>query len=183
MLFIPAWVWRGGPAYRAVCVGIPAGVFFAALAFAESGIVLGALVVFVVTGPLNGIVMARRMAKLWPAARDLSPGERVEVSSAARRGKHIAEARLAPAAIEYVGALRHALEHARRWQWLVWLLGAAALALAVFDTLSGTPRVAAVSWLYVVFFAVEIAWWPGAQDRLAANAGRTGESARQALSQ
>jgi hypothetical protein len=60
---------------------------------------------------------------------------------------------------------------------------AAALVLAVLDSISGPSRIAAVSWLFVVFFAVEIFWWPRAQDRLLVNAERTGESARRALGQ
>ena len=72
---------------------------------------------------------------------------------------------------------------ARRWQWVVWLGAAAALVLAVLDSISGPSRIAAVSWLFVVFFAVEIFWWPRAQDRLLVNAERTGESARRTLGQ
>ena len=49
----------------------------------------------------------------------------------------------------------------------------AMLVLAVLDSISGPPRTAVVSWLFVVFFAVEIFWWPLAQDRLLANAERT----------
>jgi hypothetical protein len=162
-------------------LGLPVGIFLAALVFAESGVWLGALVAFVVLSIFNGIMMVRRMAKAWPAAVDLSPDERVAVSFAARRGHRIEDARLAPAAVEYVGALRNARVQARRWRWLVWLGGAAMLVLAVIDSLFATPRVAAVSWLVVVFFAVEIFWWPRAQDRLLANAEDTGESACQAL--
>jgi hypothetical protein len=55
------------------------------------------------------------------------------------------------------------------------------LVLAVIDSLFGTPRVAAVSWAVVVFFAVEIFWWPRAQDRILANAEHTEESASRAL--
>ncbi len=153
----------------------------AVLVFAESGLLPGALVVFVVISVFNGIMMSRRMSKSWPAAGDLSPDERVAVSSAARRGRRIDDARLAPAAIEYVGALRNARAHARHRQWLVWLGGAAVLVLAVIDSLLATPRIAAVSWLIVVFFAVEIFWWPRAQNRLVANAERAGESACRAL--
>lgn len=183
MLLIPAWVWRGGPLFRAVCLGIPAGVFVAALAFAESGVLISAPVVFVVISVFNGVMMARRMGKSWPAATDLSPDERVAVSSAVRRGHHLAKARLAPAAVEYAGALRDAGRQARRWQWLVWLGGAAVLVLAAIDSVFATPRVATVSWLMVVLFAVEIFWWPRVRDRLLANAERTHEAACRALGQ
>ncbi len=173
MLLIPAWVWRGGFVHRAVCAGVPAGIFLAALAFAESGVMLGAVAVFVVVSVFNGIMMARRMGKAWPAATDLSPDDRVVVSSAVRRGRRIDEPALAPAAMEYVGALRDARRQARRWRWLVWLAAAAMLVLAAIDSLFSTPRVAAVSWLIVALFAVEILWWPRIQDRLVANAERT----------
>lgn len=176
MLVIPAWVWRGGTVFRAMCLGLPAGVLLAALAFAESGVLLSAPVVFVVISVFNGVMMARRMGKAWPAAVDLSPDARVAVSSAVRRGHRIADARLAPAAQEYAGALRDAGQHARRWKWLVWLGGAAVLVLAVADSVFATPRAAAVSWLIVVLFAVEIFWWPRARDRLLANAERTHEA-------
>jgi hypothetical protein len=178
MLLVPAWAWWGGPGYRAVCVGVPVGIFLAALVFAESGILLGALVAFVVLSIFNGIMLARRMGKAWPAANELSPGERVAVSAAARRGRHIDDARLATAAIGYVAALREAREQSRRFRWVVWLCAAAVLALAVLDTYTATPRLAAVSWLFVVFFAVEIFWWPRIRDRLLANAERTEQSAR-----
>jgi hypothetical protein len=183
MFLIPAWAWRGGAFQRAVCVGVPVGVFLAALVFAESGLMLGAVVTFVVISIFYGIVMARRMSQFWPAAKDLNGVDRVAVVRAARGGQDIGDARLAPAAIEYGDGLREAREQARRWQWMVWLGAAAVLVLAVLDSISGQPRTASVSWLFVVFFAVEIFWWPRAQDRLLVNAERTGESGRRALSQ
>ncbi|OBF62090.1 hypothetical protein A5787_17195 [Mycobacterium sp. 852002-50816_SCH5313054-b] len=183
MVLIPAWVWRGGPVFRAVCLGVPAGVLMAALAFAESGVLLSAPVVFVVISLCNGVMMARRMGKAWPAAIDLSADERVAVSSAARRGHPLAEVRLAPAAIEYVGALRDAGVQARRFQWILRVGGVAVLVLAVIDSAFATPRVAAVSWLIVGLFAIEIFWWPRVRARLLDNAERTRESACRALSQ
>jgi hypothetical protein len=176
MLLIPAWVWRGGPVYRAVCVGIPVGILLAALAFAESGVMLGAVVVFVVISVLNGIMVSRRMSKAWPAAEELTPTERVAVSAAARGGRPIGDARLAPAAVAYVGALRAAREQSRRVRWVFWPCAAVVLALAVFDTYTATTRLAVVSWLFVAFFAIEIFWWPRIQDRLLANAERTEQS-------
>lgn len=182
MLFVPAWVWHGGAAFRACCVGVPVGMFLAALGFAESGLLPGALIVFVVTGILNGVLVARRMGRAWPAATDLSPGDRVAVSGAVRRGRRIDDVRLAPAAIEYVAALHNASAQARRWRLLVWFGGAALLVLAVLDTRYGMPRTAAVSWVLVVLGGLEIFGSPWARDRLLANAERAGESARQALS-
>ncbi|WP_156688252.1 hypothetical protein [Mycobacterium sp. Marseille-P9652] len=177
MLLVPAWVWRGGPIYRAVCAGVPSGVFVAALVFAESGVPLGALVAFVVMGIFTGIATARRMGTAWPSASGLRPGQRVAVSSAVRRGRGIADATLAPAAIEYARALLDAGEQARRREWVLWVGGAAMLVFAVIDSVWGTFRLAAVSWLVVALFAVEILWWPRARNRLLANAHRTRASA------
>ncbi len=172
MLLIPAWMWWGGPVYRGACAGVLTGAALAALTFAESGIALGAAVVMVVTGTFNGIVVARRMGRAWPAAGELGRDERVAVSSAVRRGRHIKQPRLAPAAAQYVGALRDARARARRWRWLVWLAGAAVVVLAVVDSLFAPPRAVAASWLFVALFAVELLWWPRAQDRLLRNAER-----------
>jgi hypothetical protein len=60
MVLVPAWSWWRGVVYRAVCVGVPVGI-------------------------VNEIVMARRMDRFWPAARDLSAGDRVAAVRAARR--------------------------------------------------------------------------------------------------
>ncbi len=183
MLVVPAWVWRGGPVYWAVCTGIPVGVFLAALGYADSGIWLGAVVAFVVLSVLNGVLIARRMRKFWPAGADIDGSERVAVARAARTGRVIDDARLAPAAIGYADGLRDARADARRLHWLVWLFAVAVLVLAVVDTISGPLRVAIVSWLFVGFFVVELFWWPTRQDQLVANAERTAESARRALSE
>lgn len=169
--------------YRAICVGVPVGIFLAALVFAESGVMVGALVAFVVISVFNGIMVSRRMSKAWPAANELSPDERVAVSAAARRGHPIDDARLVPAAIAYVDALRAAREQSRRVQWVFWPCAAIVLALAVFDTITATTRLAVVSWLFVAFFAIEIFWWPRMQDRLLANAERTEQSATRTDSQ
>jgi hypothetical protein len=59
MLLVPAWAWWGGVVYRAVCVGVPVGIFLAGPVFAKSGVMLGAVVAFVVISIFNGIVMAR----------------------------------------------------------------------------------------------------------------------------
>jgi hypothetical protein len=181
MLLIPPCIWRGGPVYRAICVGVPVGIFLAALVFAESGVLLGALVVFVVISALNGIMVSRRMGKAWPAADELTPTERVAVSAAVRRGRQIDDAWLVPAAIEYVGALRVAREQSRRVQWVFWPCAAVVLALAVFDTYTAATRLAVVSWLFVVFFAIEIFCWSRIQDRLLANAERTAQSVQRRI--
>ncbi len=173
MFLIPAWAWRGGPVRRGVCVGIPVGFFLATLVLAESGLVLGGVVAFVVTSVFYGALMARRMGRFWPAAKDLSGAERVAVVRAARQGRRLDDARLASAAVEYALGLRDAREQARAGRWLVWLAAAAMVVLAVLDSVSASPRSTFVSWLFVVFFAVEIFWWPRVRDRLVVNAERT----------
>jgi hypothetical protein len=182
MFTVPALAWRGGRVYRAICVGVPVGIFLAALVFAESGILLGALVAFVVLSTFYGIVMARRMSRFWPAANDLSGGDRVAVVRAARSGRDIDAARLGPAAIEYASGLREARKQARRYHWVVWLCAAVVLALAVYDSFFGTVRLAVVSWLFVAFFAIELFWWPRRQNQLLSNAERTETLARRAAS-
>jgi hypothetical protein len=183
MFLVPAWAWRGGAIVRAVCVGVPVGIFLAALVFAGVRPHAGCGGRFRRDQHLLWDRDGPADEPFWPAAKDLSGGDRVAVVRAARRGEDIDDARLAPAALEYGSGLREAREQARRWKWMLWLGVAAVLVLAVLDSISGPPRTAAVSWLFVVFFAVEIFWWPRAQNRLLVNAERTGESARRALSQ
>jgi hypothetical protein len=97
---------------------------------------LGALVAFVVLGIFNGIMMARRMAKAWPAAVDLSPRRVAMAQPAEVVGSKMRGSRPLPSSMS---ALRAARVQARRWQWLVWLGGAAMLVLAVIDSLFATP--------------------------------------------
>lgn len=178
MFLIPAWVWRWSPLLRAMCVGIPVGLFLGALVVAESGLMLGGAIAFVVTGVFYGTVLARRMGRFWPAATELSGAERVAVVRAARHGRRVANTHLTPAAIEYAGALREAREQAHRGRWVVWLAGAAVVVLALLDTVSASPRNTVMSWLFVVFFAVEIFWWPRMRDGLVLNAERTAQLSR-----
>jgi hypothetical protein len=163
---------------RAACVGIPIGVFLAALVVAESGLMLGGAIAFVVTSVFYGTLMARRMARFWPAAQGLSGADRVAVVRAARRGRRVDDPHLAPAAAEYARGLSEARAQARQGRWVVWLAAAAMVVLAVLDISSASPRNVAVSWLFVVFFAVEILWWPRVQARLVVNAERTAQSSR-----
>lgn len=178
MMVVPPWMWRGGPARRAITLGLVAGILLGAFAFADSGLLLGALVAFVVLAPFYGILMARRMARFWPGAKDLNGADRVAVARAARRGEDIGETRLAHAVFDYSAGLREACRHARRYWWVVLLFGVVAVIFAVIDTIFGPVRVAVLSWLVVVFFAVELLWWPRRQARLLANAERAEDLAR-----
>lgn len=158
-------------------VGVPVGIFLAAFVFLESGLLVGALVAFVVLSAFYGVVMSRRMSRFWPAANELSADDRVALVRAARRGQDIPDARLAPAVVEYAEGLREARAQTRKYRWVAWLGAAAFLALAVVDCFLGPPRVTLVSWLFVAFFAIELFWWPKRQDQLLANAERAERSA------
>jgi hypothetical protein len=181
VVVIPAWLWRGGPVFRAVGVGLAVGAFFGALGFAESGSV-AALVALVALGPfLFGIPMTRRMARFWPGAKMLSGQDRVAVVRATRRGDTIGETSLAHAVIEYGGGLRAAHDHARRYRWVIPFVAALSLTLALIDSFFGSIRLALVSWLWVAIIVVELLWWPRKRADLLSNAGRSEMSARQVL--
>ncbi|MBV9640423.1 MAG: hypothetical protein JO330_12810 [Mycobacteriaceae bacterium] len=172
MVVIPAWVWRGGTAFRVVSVGLAVGVFFGVLGWVEAGSVV-ALVALVVLGPIVfGIPMARRMARFWPGAKALSGADRVAVVRATRRGQNIGEARLGHAVIEYGSGLREAHEQARRYRWVVPVVAALSLILALTDSFFGSIRLALVSWLWVAVIVVELLWWPGKRADLLSDAER-----------
>jgi hypothetical protein len=181
VVVIPAWVWRGGPVFRIVSVGLAVGIFFGALGFAESGSVV-ALVALVVLGPfVFGIPMARRMARFWPGAKTLSGADRVAVVRATRRGQNLGDARLAHAIIEYSSGLREAHEQARRYRWVVPVVAAVSLILALTDSFFESIRLALVSWLWVAIIVVELLWWPGKRADLLSNAERAETLARQVI--
>ena len=176
---IPAWVWRGGAVFRAVVVVLSFGIFFGVLGLAESGSVV-ALVAIAVLGPfVFGIPMARRMARYWPGAKKLSSADRVAVVRATRRGQNIGEARLADAVIEYGTGLREAQEQACRYRWVVPLVAAVSLILALTDSFFGSMRLALVSWLWVAIVVAELVWWPKKQADLLSHAERAATLARQ----
>ena len=181
VVVIPAWVWRGGPVFRIVSVGLAVGIFFGALGFAESGSVV-ALVALVALGPfVFGIPMARRMASFWPGAKMLSGADRVAVVRATRRGHNIGETCRAHAVIEYSSGLREAHDQARRYRWMVPVVAALSLILALTDSFFGSIRLALVSWLWVAIIVVELLWWPGKRADLLSNAERAETLARQVL--
>ena len=164
-------------------IGVCVGFFFGVLALIDSGMLLAAVVVFVILGTFYGIWMARRMARYWPGANQLNGAERVGVVRAARRGECIGDARLAQAVIDYSEGLRAAAEKARPYRWLVWLVLAIAAAMALRDTVFGSTRDAVASCVYVALLAVELFWWPKRQQELLSNAGRAADMAEGVLVQ
>ncbi|MFI9808506.1 hypothetical protein ACIHEJ_29755 [Streptomyces sp. NPDC052301] len=165
---------------RALGTGLPAGVFFAAFVLVESGSWPGAAVVLLVLSPFHGIRTARRMGRAWPGARDMDAADRAAVVRATRRGEEIGDPRLAPAVDGYADGLRRAAEEDRLRRPVVWLLTALAVVLAVYDTLTAPTGQVVASWLAVVLFVADIAWWPRCRDRLLARARRAQRVARRA---
>ena len=172
MVAVPAWVWRFGSILRALIVGPVAGIVIGLLAFLGSGVALAGLVAFVFTTLLYGAMMARRMVRYWPGAKDLTGADRVTVTRAVRSGSDIGDPRLASAVIAYSRGLHAASEHSRLGRWLIVVIGVVALATAIFDTITAPVGEAAVSWLYFAFFPIEAWWWPRRQAQLLANARR-----------
>ena len=120
------------------------------------------------------------MSKYWPGAKALSAEDRVTVVQAARGGRDVGAVRLADGVIDY-SRVHDAAGRFRLWWWLIVLLGIVAPGTAIADTITAPIREAVVSWLYFVFFPIEIWWWPRRQAQVLANAERAEESARRLL--
>ena len=174
---VPALVWRGGSFRRAMTVGGAVGIALAALAWIDSGFLLSAVIVLVITGVFYGIWMHRRMSRYWPGARDLTGEQRVVVARTARRGERIGDVGLAQAVIDYSRGMHEAVEKARPFRWLVPLVLVVAVATAIWDGVFGTWGNAVASGIYIVLLLVELFWWPKRQEQLMANADRAAEMA------
>ncbi|MGW7527647.1 hypothetical protein [Streptomyces sp. NPDC054783] len=178
MILVPGWMWRLGPVSRAVGAGLAAGVFFGAFVLVEAGSWAGAAVVFVVLSLFHGTRVARRMERAWPAARGMSGADRAAVVRATRRGEAVADPRLVPSVVEYARALRRTAEEDRLRRRVVLLVTVLAVALAVYDTVTGSTGETTASWLVVVLLLADLVWWPRCRARLLARADRAAASAR-----
>ena len=178
MVTVPAFVWRGGSFRRALTVGAALGVGLGALAWIDSGILLGGVIALVITGVFYGVWMHRRMARFWPGAKDLTADERVTVARTARRGEGIDDARLARAVIDYSHGMRAAAEQGRPFRWLVPLVLVVGIGTAVWDSVFGSWGNAVASGIYLVLLLLELFWWPKRRAQLLANADRAAEMAR-----
>ena len=154
MVAVPASVWRSASVGRALTTGGCVGVFFGALALLDSGIPLVAAIVFVILGAGYGIWTARRMARYWPGARELTGAERVTVVRAARRGELVGDSRLARSVVDYSRGLHAAAEEARPYRWLLWFVLAVAAVLALWDTVYGSTRDAVASCVYLALLVM-----------------------------
>jgi O-antigen/teichoic acid export membrane protein len=176
---VPALVWRGGSFRRALTVGAGLGIGLGALAWIDSGFLLGGIITLVITGVFYGIWMHRRMARYWPGAKDLTGEERVTVARTARRGGRIDDRRLAPAVVDYSSGMRAAAEQARPFRWLVLLVLVVAVGTAVWDAAFGSWGNAVASGIYLVVLLLELFWWPKRRAQLLANADRAETMARE----
>jgi len=176
---VPAFVWRGGFFRRASVIGGAVGLSLGALAWIDSGVLLGGVIAVVITGVLYGIWMPRRMARYWPGAKQLSGDERVTVVRTARRGERIGDARLAQAVIDYSRGMNAAAEQGRPFRWLVPLVLVVGVATTVWDAVFGSWGNAVASGIYLVMLVIELFWWPKRRDELLANADRAAEMAGQ----
>jgi hypothetical protein len=179
MVTMPAIVWRGGSFCRGVTVGVCTGPFFGVLAWLDSGMLIAGAIVCVVLGVGSGWWMARRMARCWPRAHELSGVQRVAVVSAARRGGRLDDERLAPAVVDYGRALRAAAEGNRRVHWVIVVVLVAAVATAAWDAALGSPGNVVASCVYLLLIGLELFWWPTRRAALLTNAERASEMARQ----
>jgi protein-S-isoprenylcysteine O-methyltransferase Ste14 len=182
MVTVPAFVWRGGFFRRALLLGAGVGFPLAALGWIDSGMLLSAIIVLVVTGLIYGIWLARRMSRYWPGAKQLSGEDRVTVVRAARSGERVGDPRLAQAVIDYSEGLRAAEEQARPFRWVVPLVLIVGVATTVYDAVFGSWGNVIASVIYFVAFLVELLWWPKVRNQVLANADRAANIARLTLS-
>jgi hypothetical protein len=157
---------------RAVTLGVAIGIFLGALAWIDSGTLLGGVIALVITGVVYGIVMRRRMTRCWPGAKELTGDDRVTVVRAARSGERIGDARLAQAVIDYSRGIHEAAEKGRFFRWFLVFILAVAVGTAVWDAVYGSWGNAVASVIYLVLLLFELFWWPKRLEQLLANTDR-----------
>jgi O-antigen/teichoic acid export membrane protein len=167
---IPAVVWRGGFARRALTTGVVVGICVGVLAWLDSGFWISGVVVFVVVGTLYGVWMARRMTRYWPGAQDLTGEERMKVARAVRRGEPVDDDRLSQPVLDYSRGLHEAAETARWLRWVLIVVLVVAVGTAVWDAVYGSWGSLVASAIYLAALVVEVFWMPKWQARLLSNA-------------
>ena len=146
-----------------LCVG-----FLAAL---DSGFWISGVIVLVVVGALSGVLMARRMARYWPGAKDLTGDDRVAVVRAVRQGEEVDD-RLSQPAIDYSRGLHAAAETAKWVRWVLIVVLVVGVATAGWDAVYGSWGNLVASVIYLVALVVEVFALPKYQARLLANADK-----------
>lgn len=172
MVTVPAFLWHGGFAYRALITGAGAGLFLGILAWMDSGFFLAGALVFVIVGIFYGLWMPLRMARYWPAATQLDGSQRVALVRAARQGVRVDDPRLTQAAVDYRRGMHAAAQAARPLRWLLVFVLVVAVATAVWDAVFGSLGNAVVSVVYLALLLIELFWWPKHLAQLLANVDR-----------
>ncbi len=177
MLTVPAFVWRGGAVTRAVIVGLGVGVFLGLLAWLDSRLWFAALIVLAIMTLFYGVWLGRRMVRYWPGASALTGEQRERVAGVAHWGGRIGDPALAQPVVDFADGMHKAAEQGRPFRWVLPLVLAVGVGVAVWDSVFGSTRDMIASLLYLVLMAVELFWWPGRRDRLLDNADRAKERA------
>lgn len=178
MVTIPAPVWRGEFARRALTAGAAVGICAGVLAWLDSGFWISGVIVLVVVGTVYGVWMARRMARYWPGADGLTGEERVAVVRAVRQGEPVGDERLAHAVVDYSRGLHAAAETGRWVRWVLIFVLVVAVATAAWDAAYGSWGSLAASAIYLVALAAEVFWLPRHQAQLLVNADKAAASVR-----
>ena len=169
---MPAALWRGGAFYRGVIAGVCLGLFFGVLAWLDSGMVLAGVAVLVALGIGFGVGIPLRMSRCWPAAHQLTGGQRVAVVAAVRHGERIDDGTLVPAVSEYVRGVHAAARRHRLARPVVVVLLAVAVTMSVWDATAGSVGNVVVSLVYLVLLLLEVFWWPRRLAELTERADR-----------
>lgn len=180
MITIPAPAWRGGFALRALTTGGVVGICVGFLAAIDSGFWITGPIVLVVVGSLYGVLMARRMGRYWPGAKDLSGDDRVEVARAVRRGE-ATDDRLSQSAIDYRDGLHAAAETGRWVRRVLIVVLVVGVATAGWDAVYGSWGNLVASVIYLLALIVEVFVLPKREARLLANADTAAALARKSL--
>ena len=162
-------------------LGVAIGIFLAAMAWIDSGMLLGGVAAFVTTAVVYGVVMHRRMARYWPGAKQLSGDDRVTVVRTARQGERIGDARLAQAVIDYNRGMQDAAEKGRFFRWFFIFILVVAVGTAVWDGVYGSWGNAVASVIFLVILLFELFWWPKRLAQLLANTDRAADIAQHVL--
>ncbi|MDQ1358841.1 MAG: hypothetical protein QOG44_3214 [Acidimicrobiaceae bacterium] len=178
----PEAVWRGGWVRSAMRIGVPTGTLFGVIQFAQSGSVGEAIFEGAFFAVFFGAAMAVIVRRSWPGAGQLESTDRVAVARIVRRGEDVEDARLAPAIIDYVGAIRRTQDRDRRYSWVLWASAGGTLVLALGASIAGSIRSAVVLWVLVVLWAGFLLLLPRKRSRMLQNASQAESGARQLLS-
>lgn len=170
MVTVPAFVWRGGFARRALTIGGCVGVSLGILAWLDSGFLVSGAIVAVVVGAFYGTWMARRMARYWPGSDRLSGDDRVSVVRAVRGGLGLDDPRLVGPRTEYARGLCAAAHDARPLRWVLIVVLVVAVGAAAWDAFFGSWGNAVASVIYLIALLVEMFWWPRRQSQLLSRA-------------